>query len=145
MAYISKFSGEEIDNLLTNSSSANDIIGELESDMANLSTSIENSLSSIDTEIENLKSTSESLITRMTNAETKLNTTFTASRALVSNSSGQIAASSVTSTQLGYLSGVTSAIQTQLNNKAPSYTYSTTDLTAGSSPLTTGKLYIVYE
>lgn len=88
MAYISKFSGEEIDNLLTNSSSANDIIGELESDMANLSTSIENSLSSIDTEIENLKSTSESLITRMTNAETKLNTTFTASRALVSNSSG---------------------------------------------------------
>ena len=28
---------------------------------------------------------------------------------------------------------------------APAYTYSTTDLTAGSSNLTTGKLYIVYE
>lgn len=99
MAYISKFSGEEIDTLLTNSN----IISELESDMDNLSTSIENSLSSIDTEIANLKSADESLITRMTNAET------------------------------------------QLNNKAPSYTYSTTDLTAGSSSLTTGKLYIVYE
>ena len=28
---------------------------------------------------------------------------------------------------------------------APAYTYSTTDLTAGSSSLTTGKLYFVYE
>ena len=28
---------------------------------------------------------------------------------------------------------------------APAYTYSTTDLTAGSSALTTGTLYIVYE
>lgn len=43
---------------------------------------------------------------------------FTASRALVSNSSGKAASSSVTSTELGYLSGVTSAIQTQLGNKA---------------------------
>lgn len=30
-------------------------------------------------------------------------------------------------------------------SRAPAYTYSTTDLTAGSSSLTTGKLYIVYE
>ena len=29
--------------------------------------------------------------------------------------------------------------------KAPSYTYSTTDLTAGTSSLTTGKMYLVYE
>lgn len=28
---------------------------------------------------------------------------------------------------------------------APSYTYSTTDLTAGTSSLTTGKMYLVYE
>ena len=28
---------------------------------------------------------------------------------------------------------------------APKYEYSTTDLTAGTSSLTTGKLYIVYE
>ena len=43
---------------------------------------------------------------------------LTADRALISNGSGKIAVSSVTSTQLGYVSGVTSAIQTQLNDKA---------------------------
>lgn len=42
---------------------------------------------------------------------------LTASRALISNSSGKVAVSSVTSTELGYLDGVTSAIQTQLNGK----------------------------
>lgn len=44
---------------------------------------------------------------------------LTASRALVSNSSGKVAVSAVTSTELGYLDGVTSAIQTQLNGKVP--------------------------
>ena len=43
---------------------------------------------------------------------------LTANRALISNGSGKIEVSSVTSTQLGYVSGVTSAIQTQLNKKA---------------------------
>ena len=43
---------------------------------------------------------------------------LTANRALISDGSGKIAISSVTSTQLEYVSGVTSAIQTQLNNKA---------------------------
>lgn len=42
----------------------------------------------------------------------------TANRALVSNGNGKMAASAVTATELGYLSGVSSAIQTQLNNKA---------------------------
>lgn len=42
---------------------------------------------------------------------------LTASRALVSDASGKVSVSTVTSTQLGYLSGVTSAIQTQLNAK----------------------------
>ena len=45
---------------------------------------------------------------------------LTASRALISNSSGKVAVSTVTSTELGYLDGVTSAIQTQLNGKASS-------------------------
>lgn len=40
----------------------------------------------------------------------------TVSRALITNSSGNIAVSDVTSTELGYLDGVTSAIQTQINN-----------------------------
>lgn len=40
---------------------------------------------------------------------------FTANRAIASNASGKLAPSNVTATELGYLSGVTSAVQTQLN------------------------------
>ena len=42
---------------------------------------------------------------------------LTVSRALISNASGKVAVSTVTDTELGYLDGVTSAIQTQLNAK----------------------------
>ncbi|WP_290942920.1 hypothetical protein [Hyphomonas sp.] len=42
---------------------------------------------------------------------------LTASRALASSSSGKVEVSSVTSTELGYVSGVSSAIQTQLDAK----------------------------
>lgn len=52
-----------------------------------------------------------------THAATQI-TGLTASRALVTNSSGQVVASSVSNTELSYLDGVTSAVQTQLNNKA---------------------------
>ena len=45
---------------------------------------------------------------------------LTASRALISNSSGKVAVSAVTSTELGYLDGVTSSIQTQLDGKMTS-------------------------
>jgi hypothetical protein len=50
-------------------------------------------------------------------ALTKLATT-TVSRALVSDGSGVISPSAVTSTEIGYLDGVTSAIQTQIDAKA---------------------------
>lgn len=42
---------------------------------------------------------------------------LTANRALVSNGSGKVAVSAVTATELGYLDGVTSNVQTQLNKK----------------------------
>lgn len=45
---------------------------------------------------------------------------ITASRALASDASGLPVASATTSTELGYVSGVTSAIQTQINAKADS-------------------------
>lgn len=51
-------------------------------------------------------------------ASTIASSNLTASRALISNSSGKVAVSAVTSTELGYLDGVTSAIQTQLDGKA---------------------------
>jgi hypothetical protein len=43
---------------------------------------------------------------------------LTASRALVSDGSGDVSVSAVTSTEIGYLDGVTSAIQTQIDTKA---------------------------
>jgi uncharacterized delta-60 repeat protein len=57
--------------------------------------------------------------TVITGAATTIATAdLTANRALISNGSGKVAVSSVTSTQLGYLSGVTSSIQTQLDSKS---------------------------
>lgn len=53
-------------------------------------------------------------------ATTITTSNLTANRALISNASGKVAVSDVTSTELGYLDGVTSAIQTQLNGKATS-------------------------
>jgi hypothetical protein len=54
----------------------------------------------------------------ITGAATTIDTEdLTASRALVSDGSGKVAVSSVTSTELGYLSGVTSAVQTQVDSK----------------------------
>jgi len=50
-------------------------------------------------------------------ATTIVSSDLTASRAVISNSSGKIAVSTVTDTELGYVSGVTSAIQTQLGTK----------------------------
>ena len=49
-------------------------------------------------------------------ATTIVSSDLTVSRALVSNGSGKVGVSSVTDTELGYVSGVTSAIQTQINN-----------------------------
>lgn len=50
-------------------------------------------------------------------ASTIIDDNLVANRALVSNGSGKVAVSAVTDTELGYLDGVTSNIQTQLNKK----------------------------
>lgn len=56
-----------------------------------------------------------------------------ASRALASDASGKVVASPVTATELGYLDGVTSNVQTQLNNKQAS-------ITGGASTIATNNL-----
>lgn len=48
-----------------------------------------------------------------------ITTNFTASRAIISDADGKLKSSAVTSTELGYLDGVTSAVQTQIDGKAP--------------------------
>ena len=50
-------------------------------------------------------------------ATTIASTDLTASRAVVSDGSGKVAASAVTTTELGYVAGVTSGLQTQLDGK----------------------------
>jgi hypothetical protein len=67
----------------------------------------------------------------ITGAATTIDTEdLTASRALVSDGSGKVAVSDVTSTELGYVSGVTSAVQTQINSKISTYDGTTYDVTA---------------
>lgn len=63
-------------------------------------------------------------------ASTITSSNLTASCALVSNASGKVAVSDVTSTELGYLKGVTSNVQTQLNGKAStSHTHTKSEIT----------------
>ena len=66
--------------------------------------------SSIQTQLDNKQNTVNGAASTVTSSN------LTASRALVSNSSGMVAVSAVTSTELGYLDGVTSSIQTQINS-----------------------------
>lgn len=66
-------------------------------------------------------------ITGAASSVTSLN--LAAARTVITDGSGKLAASSTTSTELGYLSGVTSAVQTQLNSKADaSTTYTKTEV-----------------
>lgn len=69
-------------------------------------------------------------------------TAITASKALVSNGSGIPVASTVTTTELGYVSGVTSAIQTQIGTKGDASTSvsSSVDSEVALFNSTTGKL-----
>ena len=61
-------------------------------------------------------------------ASTIITNNLTANMALISDGSGKVGASAVTNTELSYLSGATSAIQTQINNKLNS---SAVSLSAG--------------
>jgi len=79
-----------------------------------------------DTEFQRLDGVTSDIQTQLdakqatiTGSATTIDTeSLTATRALVSNSSQKVAVSSVTETELGYVSGVSSAIQTQLGTKA---------------------------
>lgn len=68
-----------------------------------------------ETEVDTKLATKQASITG--GATTIASSDLTANRALIANANGKVAVSPVTSTELGYLDGVTGAIQTQLNNK----------------------------
>ena len=83
-----------------------------------------------DTEIGHLDGVTSAIQTQLNAVETRRTANIagavstittgdlTASRAVVSDSSGKVAVSAVTSTEIGHLDGVTSAIQTQIDTKA---------------------------
>ncbi len=91
-----------------------------------VSTLINNSASALQTQIEGKQATVTGAATTITGSN------LTASRALVSNSSGKVAVSDTTATELNYVHGVTSAIQTQLNNKQASITGAATTITGSN-------------
>ena len=71
--------------------------------------------------IDNLQTSLDAKQATITGGATTITSSnLTANRALVSNSSGKVGVSAVTSTELGYLDGVTSNVQTQLDGKAAS-------------------------
>lgn len=91
-----------------------------------------------------LQSTIDGKQDTITGAATTITTAnLTTSRALISNASGKVAVSTVTDTELGYVSGVTSAIQTQLNGKQATGNYITAltgDVTANGPGSATATL-----
>ena len=66
---------------------------------------------------------------------------LTANRVLISNTGGEVAVSTITSTQLDYLSEVTSSIQTQLNSKAIPYVAGTNIVIDGTTINATDTTY----
>ena len=69
--------------------------------------------------IDNLQTSLDSKQNTITGGATTITSSnLTASRALMSDSSGKVSVSAVTSTELGYLDGVTSNVQTQLDGKS---------------------------
>ncbi len=122
---------------------------------ANLDVGIITSASLVSTAITQNGATLDNLISSNVDGaiSTVNDTNLTASRALASDGSGKIVVSDVTSTELGYLDGVTSAIQTQFtgaetrrtNNIAGAIsTVTTSDLTASRAVIsgTGGKIEV---
>lgn len=110
----------------------------LEAVVSRVSTN-EDNIAMAESDIEGLQTTVGTLQTNVNNVQTALTSkqdtvvggastitenNLTASRALISNSSGKVAVSAVTSTELGYLDGVTSNIQMQLGDKQPTISVS---------------------
>lgn len=91
-------------------------ISGLQTTTSNLQTAINNEATARAEEDERLAGLIDGKQATITGAATTIvSNNLTVNRAVISNASGKVAVSDVTSTELGYLSGVTSAVQTQLN------------------------------
>ena len=110
---------EKLEAVSSRVSTNEDNIAMAESDIEGLQTAV----GTLQTNVNNVQTALASKQdTVVGGASTITEDNLTASRALVSNSSGKVAVSTVTSTELGYLDNVTSNVQTQLNSKQPTIT-----------------------
>jgi hypothetical protein len=117
-------------------------LGYLNGVTSNIQTQLDGKLSSSvsSTELGYLSGVTSSIQTQLDSKQgtitgggsTITSTNLTASRALVSDSSGKVAVSNVTGTELGRLVGVTSSIQTQLDGKANNSVVATGSTTSRS-------------
>jgi hypothetical protein len=82
--------------------------------------------SAIQTQIDSKQATITGAATTIDDAN------LTASRAVISNASGKVAVSAVTDTELGYLDGVTSAVQTQIDGKQATITGAASSITSSN-------------
>ena len=105
---------QDIDVVASRVSTNEDNIAMLDSDMETAQGDILTLKTNV-TEVTNALTSKQDKI--VGGASTITDANLTANRALVSNSSGKVAVSAVTSTELGYLDGVTSNVQTQLDSK----------------------------
>jgi len=81
----------------------------------------------------------DSKMTAITGAATTIvSNDLTANKALISTAGGKVAVSTTTNTELGYLSGVTSAIQTQFSSKASAASPTFTGTVTIPTPFTIG-------
>src|SRR5690606_2887169 len=67
---------------------------------------------------------------------------LTASRAVVTDGSGFVSAATTTATEIGYVNGVTSAIQTQLNGKAATLSGTSNEIAYFNSSSTIASLAV---
>lgn len=105
---------KDIDALTLRVDTNEDNIAMAESDIEGLQTDV----GTLKTDVGQVKTALNSKQDAITGgASTITDNNLTANHALVSNGSGKVAVSTVTSTELGYLGGVTSNVQTQLNKK----------------------------
>lgn len=106
---------KDIDELTLKVNTNEDNIAMLDSDVAAAQTDITTLKGDVSTLTTALGSKQDTVTG---GASTIVDSNLTANRALVSNGNGKVAVSEVTATELGYLDGVTSNVQTQLDEKA---------------------------
>ena len=105
---------DKLEAVASRVSTNEDNIAIAESDIEGLQTAV----STLQTNVNNVQTALTSKQdTVVGGASTITENNLTKNRALVSDSSGKVAVSNITSTELGYLDGVTSNVQTQLDKK----------------------------